>query len=147
MKIFSHTEPKENVLKYTPWQLELDGEWREMRHVAGRSHGKGLVAQLEGIGDRDAAATLVGAKIAVERDELPAPGPGEYYWADLEGMRVQNRDGVELGVVAHLMATGSNDVLVINGERERLVPFIEPDVVESVDFAQSLIQVDWDPEF
>ena len=97
--------------------------------------------------DRDAAAALKGTQIGVHREQLPGPGEGEYYWHDLVGLRVQTTQGMELGTVDHLIETGANDVLVVRGERERLIPFIRGQVVLSIDLAAGEMRVDWDPEF
>lgn len=147
VRVFSHTDPREGIVRYSPWYLRLGGEWREVRLAEGRRQGKGVVARLEGCEDRDQAARLMGAEIAVRRDQLPPLPPGEYYWTDLEGLRVVTREGVELGVVARLMETGANDVLVVRGERERLVPYLPERVVLEVDLEGGVIRVDWDPDF
>lgn len=147
VKVFSHTEPRENIATYRNWHLQCHGEWQTARVEQGRRHGKGVVVKLAGIEDRDQAAALIGCDIAIERDQLPPLPPGEYYWTDLEGLRVVTLEGTELGRVSHLFATGANDVLVVQGERERMLPFVRPDVIQRVDLEQGLIEVDWDPEF
>jgi 16S rRNA processing protein RimM len=113
----------------------------------GRAQGKGVVARLDGVDDRDAATALVGTEIWVPRDALPKPRQGEYYWADLEGLAVRTVDGVDLGRVSHLFATGANDVMVVQGGRERLIPFVPGRQVVKVDLDAGLIEVDWDPDF
>lgn len=118
-----------------------------MALAEGRRYGKGILARLAVCNDRDRARDLIGSDIAVRRSELPDPGRDRFYWADLEGLTVRNRDGVELGVVDHLLETGANDVLVVKGERERLIPYVRGAVVVSVDLEQGVILVDWDPEF
>ena len=145
VKVFSHTEPRDNVLGYQPWQLEIDGALRAFEVVDGRVHGKGIVAQLAGIDDRDAAAALVGKDIVVERAALGPAGAGEWYYADLEGLEVVTVDGISLGRVASLFETGANTVMVVRGERERLLPFTHGHVVRSVEPGR--IVVDWDPAF
>jgi len=147
IKVFSHTEPRERILQYSPWSLRVQGEWRENAVAEGQRHGKAVIARLEGMTERDAAAALVGAEIAVPRSRLPALGEGEYYWSDLEGLQVVTLDGQDLGHVDHLLETGANDVLVVQGERERLIPFLPPEVVRAVDLDAGVIRVDWDPEF
>ena len=112
-----------------------------------RPHGKGLAARLVGLDDRDEAAALMGADIAVWRDELGEPEPGQYYWADLVGLEVRHAEGQSFGKVEGLMATGANDVLVVKGERERLIPFIQGQVIKGVDLGAGIITVDWDPDF
>lgn len=147
VKIISNTSPQENIIDYPVWLIGRHGEWAECKVVSGRVHGKGVVVQLEHVSDRDQAQAMKGTEIAVYRDQLPDPQEGEYYWVDLEGLRVQTESGVDFGHVDHVFETGANDVLVVKGERERLLPFIKGQVIKSVDFQQRLIVVDWDPEF
>jgi 16S rRNA processing protein RimM len=78
---------------------------------------------------------------------LPSAGEDEYYWADLEGLRVETSEGVDLGIVDHLIETGANDVLIVRGDRERLIPFLRPSVVREIDLDASRIVVEWDPDF
>jgi 16S rRNA processing protein RimM len=147
IKLMSWTDPREGILDYPVWQLKLDGEWREWEVAEGRPQGKTIIARLQGMVDRDQAAGLIGAEIAVQRDQLPALKPGEYYWADLIGMKVQLADGRSLGEVEAMMETGANDVLVVRGDRQRLIPFIPGQAVREVDMDRGLIEVDWDPDF
>ena len=147
VKLWSFTDPIENLLQYRELELGHEGRWRPARLADGRKHGKGLVARFDGVDDRDAAAALVGSELAVARSRLPAPAEGEYYWADLVGLEVVNRDGVGLGRVEQMMATGANDVMVVKGERERLLPFLPGRFVDEVDLDGGRIVVDWDPEF
>ena len=149
MKVHSDTEPRENILNYSPWYLLINGQWQARKVLTGRVHGKGLVVQLEGCDDRDLAATLVKTKIATTRENLPKPAPGEYYWRDLEGLQVRTLDAVDLGKVTSLMETGANDVLVVKAEdgQERLIPFIRDSVITHVDLQAGTMTVDWDPEF
>lgn len=152
VKVYSYTDPPENLLKYSRWQVGRDGDWLSMRLVEGRVHGKGLVALLapgedEPIEDRDAAAELMGRDIAVTRDQLPPLAEGRYYWADLIGLRVINRDGVELGTVERMMDTGAHGVLVVAGDRERLIPLVIGEIVDEVDLDAGRIVVDWAADF
>ncbi|RPE81330.1 ribosome maturation factor RimM [Vulcaniibacterium tengchongense] len=149
VKLESWTEPRTAIFRYQPWCLrDARGGERELRGVRGRDGGKHLVAHFPGVADRDAAEALRGTEIHVPRSALPPPKPGEYYWVDLEGLRVRNREGADLGTVSHLFATGANDVLVAHdGERERMIPFVQPQYVVAVDFDAGVITVDWDPDF
>lgn len=147
LKIHSYTEPRDNILKYRPWTLESPAATVQVEKPKGRIHGKSLLAQLPAVHDPQAALGWVGAKIWVARERLPKPRKGTYYWFDLEGMRVENLQGVDLGVVSHLFATAAHDVLVVRKERERLIPFVTGVYVQSVDTEQRCIRVDWDPEF
>jgi len=144
VKVHSYTEPREAVLDYRDWLLSRDGAWEPVEVAEGRQHGKGIVVRLQGIEDRDAAAELLGSDIGVDRDTLPEAGEGQYYWADLEGLTVVRKDGTELGKVAYLMATGANDVLVVDGPVERLIPFVPDTVILDVDLAAGVIRVDWE---
>jgi 16S rRNA processing protein RimM len=142
--VFSYPQPREAILEYAGWFLRKKGEWQAASIREGKRHGKAVIVRLEGVEDRDQAAALIGCDIAIARDALPKVEDGSYYWADLEGMRVVHRDGSELGRVAYLMETGANDVLVTEGERERLIPFIAEKVILDVDFATGVIRVDWE---
>jgi len=145
VRVYSFTEPREQIISYSPWQLLDDaGDARCRPVVAGRRQGKGVVARLEGVDDRDTAAGLVGMRVLVDRRQFAAPGDGEYYWADLVGLEVCTEQGESLGVVDHLIETGANDVLVVTGTRRRLIPFVVDRVVKSVD--ERRIVVDWDTE-
>jgi len=146
VKLHSYTEPREAILDYREFLLNDAGRWRESRFVEGRTHGKGVVAHIADIDDRDDARAMIGAEIAVSRDQLPEPEAGHYYWADLEGLRVMDGDERELGTVDHLLATGANDVLVVQGEREILIPFLVGTVIREVDLDESRIHVDWEWE-
>jgi 16S rRNA processing protein RimM len=147
IKLLSWTEPREEIADYSPWQLKQGEGWKEWKVAEFRPHGKGLAARLVGLDDRDQAAALMGADIAVWRDQLGETAPGQYYWADLVGLEVRLAGGESFGKVQGLMATGANDVLVVKGERERLVPFIQGQVIKGVDLDAGIITVDWDPDF
>jgi len=148
VKVYSYTQPRENILSYLPWQVgSEDGGWRIMKVVEGRSQGKGIVAHLEGFNDRDEVRSLIGLDIKVGRDQLPQAAEDEYYWADLVGLQVETIDGVVLGKIDHLYDTGANDVVVVQGDRERLIPFVRGDVITDIDLDNGVMLVDWDPEF
>lgn len=147
VRVFSYTQPRENIINYQPWYLKQGDDWIERRLAEGRQHGKGVVARFADCEDRDKAAAMIGAEIGIQRSQMPRPEPGQYYWADLIGLRVTNLDGDELGVVDHLIETGANDVLVVHGDRERLIPFVLEQVVVSVNLEQGEIQLDWDKDF
>jgi len=145
VKVHSWTRPMEAILDYQPWLLGEDKS--PVKIVDGRKQGKGLAALLPGFNDREEAAILVGSQIFIRRDQLPATDENEYYWSDLEGLEVHTINGELLGCVESLMETGANDVLVIRGQRQHLVPFIQGQYVKHVDLESGLIEVDWDPEF
>lgn len=148
LKIHSFTSPPESVLAYDPWRIRLGSEWRQFRVAEGRPHGKGVVARLEGFEDREAVRSLVGAEVAVERAQLGDPGTDSYFWADLIGVQVVNREGAVLGRVDHLIDNGQQDVLVIRGDdRERLIPFVRGHYVLEVDLAGDRIVVDWELDY
>ena len=147
LRVNAFTAEPDNLLDYSPWYLHLKGEWQAVVPLAGRHHGKGLVVQLKECHDRDAAAALTGTDIGIYRSQLPPVEADEYYWSDLIGLQVITRGERLLGVVDQLFETGANDVMVVKGEQEYLVPFITGQVVESVDLETRIIRVDWDPDF
>lgn len=148
-KLESWTEPRAAIFRYQPWTVrDPQGRESELSGVRGRESGKYLIATFPDVTDRNAVEAMRGTEIYVPRSALPPPKPGEYYWVDLEGLRVVTTEGVSLGTVSHLFATGANDVLVArDDERERMIPFVIPQYVLSVDFEANLVTVDWDPEF
>ncbi len=147
VKIFSDTSPRENILKYRQWTLTRNGNSQIYSVKQGQRQGKGVVALLEGFDDRTAAEALVGAEISINRDQLKPLQADEYYWSDLIGCQVTNLQQELLGEVEDLMETGANDVMIVKqGGQERLIPFIDPWVVE-VDLDQQAITVDWEADF
>jgi len=147
-KLESFTDPPERIFRYQPWTLrDAQGRERACEGARGRATNKGVVATVPDIADRDAADALRGTEVWVARSTLPPPAPGEYYWVDLEGLRVVNLEGVSFGTVSHLFSTGANDVLVAQGDRERMIPFVEPDFIKAVDFDAGVVTVDWDADF
>ena len=142
VRIRTFTEHLDSLAGYPVWWL-ADGEgWREVALLDHEVHASQLVAQLAGVDDRDQAFALRGTDIAVPRDSLPAAEEGEFYWADLIGLEVVNRQDEVLGKVEGLVETGANDVLVVKGERERLLPYVEA-VVLDVNLEQGRMRVDW----
>ena len=147
LKLVSWTEPRDALFRYQPWILRAGESEREISGVRGRDTGKLVIATFPGVDSREQAEALVGTEIWVPRERLPAPAPGEYYWVDLEGLAVQTVDGVPLGTISHLFDTGANPVMVVAGDRERLIPFLLDQYVTSVDFDAGRVVVDWDPDF
>ena len=147
LRVQPFTEARESLLDYPLWMLGGGDDWRDYRLQRGSPHGSGLLVSLAGVADRDAAQVLAGSDVAVWRDELPGLKAGEFYWSDLEGLAVVTGDGVHLGVVERLFETGANDVVVVAGERERLIPFIMDDVVCRIDLEAGVMEVNWDPDF
>ena len=123
-------------------------DWRLVEVEDGRSHGRGVVMKFSEVPDRDTAYGLIGAELAMNGSGYLRRRCGAYaYWADLLGMRVENRDGVQLGMIAGFIETGANDVLVVQGDRERLIPWVLDQYVLDVDLAARQVRVDWDPDF
>lgn len=147
VRVFSYTDPRENIIRYQPWYLKKNGDWVQKHLAEGRQQGKGVVARLSECDDRDLAYELMGSEIGIRRDQLSATLPGEYYWAELQGMKVVTLEGEDLGTVDHLLETGAHDVLVVQGDRERLIPFVMKQVVTEVDRERRQISVDWDKDF
>ncbi|MDO9049691.1 MAG: ribosome maturation factor RimM [Methylobacter sp.] len=147
VKVFSFTDPRENILTYSPWLLKKSGETKTVNFVDGQLQGKTIVAQLTGVNDRDQAASLMGWDVFITQEQLPKAAKGEYYWSELIGLNVETIDGVQLGVVDSLLETGANDVIIVQGERERVIPFLQGQTIINIDLGAGKIIVDWDPEF
>lgn len=147
IKCQSFANPVSQLLKYKPLIMSFNGNEQIIAELKGRVTAKGLVVKLPEITDRDAAQALHGAELWITRSQLLKPKDGEYYWVDLEGMRVVNRESVEFGTVSHLFETPANPILVVQGERERLIPFLMDRFIDAVDFEAGEIRVDWDADF
>lgn len=148
VRVRSYTEPPENIIDYSPWQV-TNPEGSTLYTVAqGRVQGSDqIVVQLAGVSDRDQAQALSGCDVLVDRSQFSAPAVGEFYWADLIGCDVVTEVGVALGKVVDLVETGSNDVMIVRADRERLIPFLREQTVKRVDLTTRTIVVDWDPDF
>lgn len=146
VNVLPDTEYVDGLFDYPKWWVQTTNGWQEFTVAQAKVHGDHLVASLEGITDRDVAFKLKGKAVAVPRDQLPAPDEGEYYWSDLVGLEVENLQQVPFGRIKELFETGANDVIVVEGDRERLIPFIDQ-VVKEVDLPGKRMVVDWDPEF
>ncbi len=158
LKIFSHTDPMESIVDYSPWYIRAEGRskapWIKVKLKSGKRHAKTVIAKLEHCNDRDEAQAFIGSEIAIEHSQLEAlRQEDEYYWRDLIGLRVINQQDIELGIVKSLMETGANDVLVVVSEgadgkaEERLIPWVMHSTIIAVDLEQKSIVVDWDAEF
>lgn len=146
--VASFCEPQRHLLDFSTWWMRRDSGVFAVRVLRGKESTKGLIVDIDGVSDRDAAAALKGVEIAVERHLLPPLRKDEYYWTDLEGLSVVNQDGVAFGCVDHLFSNGVHPILVIrDGSRERLVPFVLDRHVLAVDLVAGLITVDWDADF
>jgi len=149
VKIYSFTDPRENILSYSPLYLSRKGVWVEVKVVEGRLQGKGVVMSLDGVTDRDQVLPLVGVELAIAKTQLKPAGKDEYYWSDLIGMTVVNAQQEQLGQVDSLLENGVHDVLVVvNKDKiERLIPFVLDDIVELVDLNNKIIRVDWKVDY
>lgn len=148
IKVISFTDPIEQILTYSPWYIYKDNSWLVLDKVKGKAHGNHLVVHLNGSHDRDIAKTYTNLEIVIERQQLPALPPEEYYWVDLIGLAVVNLQGILFGKVDHLFGTGSNDVLVVEdaNQKERYIPYTHQVIID-VDLPNKKIVVDWDPDF
>ena len=160
LKVYSYTRPAAQILEYRRWMLadapvdsHRQWDWQPVEVAKVRRQAKKLLVKLAGVDDCNAAEALAGRWIAVQPSQFPPLPKGEYYWRDLNGLAVVNQDGVELGVVDHLVETGANDVLAVrprhagasgaSGESgERLLPW-SPEVIVAVDIAGGHIRVEW----
>lgn len=146
IKIHSLTQPAENIFRYRPWHIQHEGAWRLLSVSETKRLGKAWIAKLEGCDTPEQAKTYANDPIAIERGQLPPLPPSEYYWIDLIGLKVVNQEGIDLGSITSLFETGSNDVLVVQGDRKRLLPYTN-EVIRAVDLKEKVVRVDWDSDF
>ena len=151
VKVFSYTDPIEQILSYSPWTLRRKSVEEEVEIAESRRQGKGIVVRLDGVEDRDQAEALIGNEIWVAG--LPDLTDGEYYWHQLQGLTVTNTADEILGAVDQIVETGANDVMVVApneasiDDQERLIPFVEGKIVREVDLQNQKIVVDWQADY
>jgi 16S rRNA processing protein RimM len=159
VKVHSYTDPVENIFNFNPWYLiSTEGSQKATAVVIDdyRTHGKGLVAHIKNVDDRDAAALLCQRLVTVDMGDFPQLPDGEYYWRQLIGLNVFSRfeesAPVLLGKITSMMETGANDVMVVSpcdgsiDKRERLLPYVDMYIVK-IEIPEGCMWVDWDPEF
>lgn len=142
IKVQTFTEYLDSLLDFSVWWLGKAGKWQAFNVLEAKVHSQFLVAQLEGVNDRNQSESMVGMEIAVPRAELPEAEEGEYYWDDLIGLTVVNLLGETLGKVEGILETGAHDVLKVAGDRQHLIPFTDP-ILREVDLKAGRIVVDW----
>ncbi|WPC74597.1 ribosome maturation factor RimM [Vibrio porteresiae] len=154
LKVFSYTDNPESIFEYSPWFIDQKGEWIEFKVESWKRHNQGMVVKLSGLDVREDAQLLTNLEIAIDPAVLPELSEDEFYWRELFGMQVVTTQGYDLGQVTDMLETGSNDVLVVKanlkdafGQKERLIPFLEEQVIIKVDREAQRIEVDWDPAF
>jgi 16S rRNA processing protein RimM len=146
VKVLPYTETPDSLLAYPKWWIGNDPDWQEVRVEKAEVQMDAVAAKLAGCDDRDAAALLRGRQVAVPRDAFPEAGENEFYWVDLIGLKVVNEQDEDLGTVSQVFETGANDVLVVEGDRERLIPFLDH-VIKKVDLQARVIRVDWGADY
>jgi 16S rRNA processing protein RimM len=142
VKVHPYTETPDSLLAYSKWWIGDESGWQELAVEKSEVHHESVAAKLAGCNDREAAALYRGRQIAIAREAFPAAGENEFYWADLIGLSVVNEQDEDFGKVSEVFKTGANDVLVVDGDRQRLIPFLES-VVKTVDLQGRVIRVDW----
>lgn len=145
VKVQSFTQPLEGIVSYGPWELARGARLGRRAVLEWKRAGSGIAVKLEGIASREEAQALTGAEILVERSELPEPGPDEFYWHDLMGLEAFSPTGVPLGRVTGVLELPAHPVLVLRGERERLVPLV-PDRLAGIDIEAGRLTLDWHPD-
>jgi 16S rRNA processing protein RimM len=146
VKVFSYTNPRTNILNYSPWSIKVDGNFQSIDITSGREQSKTIVAHIKGVDNREDSQKFIGQDIYINKEQLPELTQGEYYWHELIGFDVINKDEERLGTVDYFVETGANDVLVVKGKKEYWIPYIEPFLV-SIDSKNNKILVDWDKDF
>ncbi len=146
LKVRSYTRPPDNLLGYRTWLVGHDGAWQCREVQGGERCGGEFRVKLDGIDDRDRARALSGHEVGVRRSELPVPAAGQYYWVDLIGLEAFSAEGESLGRVDHIRDAPAHPLMVLRGERQRLVPFVRERLL-AVDIAAGRITLDWEPDW
>jgi len=142
VKVSSYTDPPDGIAGYAEWTLLQDDESRTVAVLDSKLAGRGVAVQLAGIETIEAARALTGAVIQVDRAVLPPVAAGEFYLHDLLGLQAVNREGQALGLVDGFLELPAHPVVVLRGDRERLVPLVPERIVE-VDLERGRVTLDW----
>lgn len=152
IKLHSYTRNRVDIAQYSTWYLQdprTKAEPVAINVINCREQAQGVVAQLEGVADRDQAMAMSGQIIFVKKSDLPALPDGEFYWQQLIGLEVNNSQA-KIGVVDSILETGANDVLVVKRDQEDqtdvLIPYVDQAVL-NIDLDAGTMMVDWDPDF
>lgn len=143
IQVHSFTEPHENIFEYQPWHITIKKNWCPISiHQQQMSGGKFLV-QIENYMTREEASSLTNLDIAVPRNTLPEL-EDQYYHHDLIGLKVYNNNQDYIGEITEIFSTGANDVMMVSGEKQVLIPFVWDIYVKSIDLDAKQMIVDWD---
>lgn len=145
LKVQSYTDPPEGIAGYPAWELHRGASLGRRAVLDWKRAGSGVAVRLQGVDSREAAQALTGAEVRVTRAELPPTAEGEYYWHDLIGLEAFSPQGVPLGRVAGILELPAHAVLVLEGERERLVPLVK-ERLAGVDLDAGRLTLDWHPD-
>jgi len=145
IRVYSLTNPPEKIVTLSPWFLKRKS-WEPIIIESSKLQGENILVKLPNCETPEVAQEYVNIEIAINQDQLSKLPKGEYYWRDLEGLDVINSEGVAFGKIDNLIATGANDVLVVIGDRKRLIPYIS-NVILKVDLDAKVITVDWGADF
>ena len=150
VKLHAYSDQLDALADFGTWWMALPGvknEWVAVEPEECVERGGSVIAKLPQANDRDAAAALKGARIAVARSDFPPSAEDEFYWADLIGLVVKNRSGETLGKVTDLMDLGPHQVLKVAAEKgEILIPFVAQ-YVDRVDIGAGVVEVDWGADY
>lgn len=148
LKVVSHTDPQESLFTYRPWWLWLGDCWQSPELRDYQRHGDYWLVKLVDVVQREAAQTLRGRDIWVERCCFKPPSTDEFYWVDIIGSRVENMAGVEFGEVVDVLLTGANPVLVVQrGNTQQLIPWIRDEVIHKIDLPCQRLLIDWQLDY
>ncbi|WP_067566470.1 ribosome maturation factor RimM [Candidatus Doolittlea endobia] len=155
LRVTSSTDKAENIFNYQPWFIKKTDGWWLIDLESWKRNNQALIIKLKDIEDRETATLLTNCEIVIDASQLPnLEGSGEYYWKDLLKCQVITVSNYHLGKVIDLIETGSNDILIVKanlkdafGVQQRLIPFLDGQVIKRIDLATHVIEVDWDPSF
>ncbi|HHT0593727.1 TPA: ribosome maturation factor RimM [Legionella anisa] len=145
--VHSFTEPRDNVLKYADWHAFINNKWKPIKLLRAEVQNKSIIVQIEGYPERELVANLTNIEIAIQQEQLEKLEPGEYYWHQIIGMNVIDQQGEAFGRVIEIIPTGANDVLVVEGSKRHLIPYLPGKFILDVDTKQRVITVDWGMDF
>jgi 16S rRNA processing protein RimM len=147
IRVISFTQPRSAILDYMPLHIQIKDTWHPLAIDTFQIQNETILVKLSSYSERETVAELTNCYVGIPPAQLPQLPEGEYYWHELKQMTVINQEGILLGEIIDILPTGSNDVLVVKGEKRHLIPYVPGVHIMSVDPVKRQIVADWDENF
>lgn len=141
LKAYSYSETKKKFSNYTSFFIKKDGNYIHLQ-VEKVLVEKSVKIKFKGFDNREDTQDFIGKNLFIDSSQLEPLKNNEFYWKDLIGLNVHLENSNKIGIVSDIIETGSNDVLVVNGEKEFLIPYILGESIKDIKLEEKIIVID-----